>query len=294
MRSIVVSEEHREILTRLMDNIGYEIMPFDNVVDLVVAHVPTEIPLTVTATQARGLKKTLDTAIELKRKGYTVAPHVPARQVTSKRHLDEIVSQLEGKGIDRIFIIAGDAKVQEGEFEGALDLLKALDARGHHFTNIGISGYPEGHAFISAEEVEQALRDKYPYAHRILTQICFSADIFVGWSIRLKNEGIDLPIHAGMPGPVSRQKLMRIASKIGLGQSANFLKKQKNMFWRFFTPTGYDPTNLLKGLVQHVLIKDSTISGLHINTFNDLEATEQWRQNVIQTNELNISGTVRS
>lgn len=288
MMRLAVTEEQREVLALFMNNVGYEIMPFDNVVKLVEDNVPTEVPLTVTATQARGLEKTLQTAIELKRKGYTVAPHVPARQVSSKDELRKIVSRLEDEGINRIFIIAGDAKIQEGEFEGALELLQALDDMGHHFENIGISGYPEGHGFISDDVIDQALRDKYPYAQRILTQICFSADIFVNWSKRIKNEGIDLPIHVGMPGPVSRQKLMRIASKIGLGQSANFLKKQKNMFWRFFSPSGYDPTKLLKDLVQHSSIHESTITGLHMNTFNDLEATENWRQNILQSINVNL------
>src|SRR5690625_2758163 len=112
MRSIVVTEEQREVLAKFIDEIGYEIMPFDHIVDAIVESVPKNIPLTVTATQARGLRKTLDTAIELKHKGYTVAPHVPARQVQSVEHLDEIVKELEAEEIDRIFIVAGDAKKQ--------------------------------------------------------------------------------------------------------------------------------------------------------------------------------------
>src|SRR5699024_2327718 len=135
-------------------------------------------------------------------------------------HLAEIVSELEQQEIDRIFIIAGDAKKQEGNFVGALDLLKALDERGHHFQDIGVSGYPEGHALFSDEVIDQALRDKKPYAKRILTQICFNADVFVDWSQRINEEGVDLPVYIGMPGPIARQKLMRISAKIGLGQSA--------------------------------------------------------------------------
>lgn len=286
MRSIVTTDEQRKVLADLLENIGYEIMPFKNIVDKVVANVPTEIPLTVTATQARGLKTTLDTAITLREKGYTVAPHVPARLVSGPEKLDAVVSRLEDEGINRIFIVAGDADKAEGEFHEALDLFRALERRGHHFDNIGIGGYPEGHALFPSRDIDQALRDKSQYANRILTQICFSADTFIEWSKRIKSEGVDLPVHVGMPGPVSRQKLMRISASIGLGQSANFLKKQKNMFWRFFSPSGYDPTKLLKGLVQHRSIADTTISGLHINTFNDLASTENWRCELLEQSKL--------
>lgn len=287
MRSIVTTDEQRKVLADLLDNIGYEIMPFKNIVDKVIADVPTEIPLTVTATQARGLKTTLDTAITLREKGYTVAPHVPARLVSGPEELDAIVSRLEDAGINRIFIVAGDAVKPEGEFHEALDLLKALKNRGHHFENIGIGGYPEGHALFPTKDIDQALIDKSPHADRILTQICFSSDTFIEWGTRIKSEGVNLPIHVGMPGPISRQKLMRISASIGLGQSANFLKKQKNMFWRFFSPSGYDPTKLLRGLVQHQSIANTTISGLHMFTFNDLVNTEKWRRELLAVNEVN-------
>lgn len=282
MRTIATTDEHRKVLASLLDDIGYEVMPFKDIVDKVVADVPTDIPLTVTATEARGLETTLSTSISLHDKGYTVAPHVPARLVSGPEELDTIVSRLKDEGINRIFIIGGDAKNAAGEFHKAIDLLEALDKRGHHFDNIGIGGYPEGHGIYAKEDIDQVLRDKSPYADRILTQICFSADTFIEWSARLKSEGVNLPIHVGMPGPVSRQKLMRISAGIGLGQSANFLKKQKNMFWRFFSPSGYDPTKLLKGLVQHQSIADSTIAGLHINTFNDIKATEKWRRDLTE------------
>lgn len=289
MRSIVVTDEQRKVLAGLLNNIGYEVMPFKTIVDKVVANVPTEIPLTVTATQAKGLETTLDKAITLQKKGYTVAPHVPARLVSGPEQLDTIVSRLEDEGITRIFIVGGDADKPAGEFHKAIDLLEALYSRGHHFDNIGIGGYPEGHGIYSNEDINQALRDKSPYANRILTQICFNAETFVQWGLRIKGEGVGLPIHVGMPGPVSRQKLMRISAGIGLGPSANFLKKQKNMFWRFFSPSGYDPTKLLKRLVQHRSIDQTMIAGLHINTFNDLVNTERWRRELLEQNKLKNS-----
>ncbi|WP_210410178.1 methylenetetrahydrofolate reductase [Nesterenkonia sp. NBAIMH1] len=280
-KPIAATDAEKQALAKLLSHIGYEIMPFKSAKDKVLAEVPTDVPLTVTATGGKGLEPTLELAILLHQQGYTVAPHLPARLVTGAEELDRIVTRLESAEIRRVFIIAGDAEESAGEFHGALDLLKALERRGHHFENIGIGGYPEGHAFFPTEDIDQALRDKAPYADRILTQICFSADTFLTWGERVRSEGVDLPIYAGMPGPVSRQKLMRISASLGLGQSASFLKKQQNMLWKFFSPSGYKPTKLLRGLVQNLAGSEANIAGLHIFTFNDLAAAEQWRRDLI-------------
>lgn len=280
-RPLTRNDPERAVLARLVNNIGYEVMPFKTAEEKVLSYVPTEVPLTITATGGKGLEPTMDASISLHGKGYTVAPHIPARMVSGPEELDSIVSRLEKAGVDRIFIIAGDAEEPAGEFHDALDLLKTLKERGHHFENIGIGGYPEGHAFFPDENIDQALQDKAPYADRMLTQICFSPEVFIRWGERLKAEGIELPIYAGMPGPVSRQKLMRISASLGLGQSASFLKKQQNMFWKFFTPSGYKPTTLIRGLVQGLDAADTNITGFHIFTFNELEAVEQWRRELL-------------
>ena len=277
-RPLTTTAEERAVLAGLVDRIGYEVMPFKTAEEKVLAFVPTEVALTITATGGKGMEPTLAASISLQEKGYSVAPHVPARMVSGPEELDQIVSRLEAAGITRLFVVAGDAEEPAGEFHHALDLLKALDDRGHHFENIGIGGYPEGHAFFPQSDIDQALRDKAPYADRILTQICFSPDAFLRWGTKIKSEGVKLPVYAGMPGPVSRQKLMRISTSLGLGASASFLKKQQNIFWKFFTPSGYKPTKLLRGLVKELNSTDTSITGLHIFTFNELEATEAWRQ----------------
>lgn len=280
-KPVVVTAEDKQILAELLENTGYEVMPFKGTEEKVLAEVPVEVPLTVTATGGKGLEPTVELCVALAKRGYSVAPHVPARLVSGPEELNVIVSRLEAAEVERIFIIAGDAKEPAGEFSESLDLLKALQARGHHFTNIGIAGYPEGHALFSEASIEQALRDKAPYADRILTQICFNADTFIDWGARLKREGVDLPIYVGMPGPVSRQKLMRISAGLGLGPSANFLKKQQNMFWKFFSPSGYKPTKLIQQLVKNLSQTEAAITGFHVFTFNDLANVEAWRRELI-------------
>ncbi len=128
--------------------------------------------------------------------------------------------------------------------------------------------------------IGEALRRKAAHSHRILTQICFDPDAYIKWGTQLRQEGVDLPVYAGVPGPVSRQKLMRISASLGLGPSANFLKKQQNMLWKFFT-LRIPADGASAGLVQKLHTADTRIAGLHIYTFNDLERTEAWRQELL-------------
>lgn len=89
---------------------------------------------------------------------------------------------------------------------------------------------------------------------------------------------MSLPVRVGIPGAVSRQKLIRISAGLGLGQSARFLKKQQNLLWRFFLPGGYSPNRLVTGLISSLERPGSQIRGFHVFTFNELEQTEAWRQ----------------
>ncbi|GAA1299635.1 methylenetetrahydrofolate reductase [Pseudonocardia xinjiangensis] len=255
----------------------YEILPFASTEEKVLDHVPTNVPLTVTTTEAKGLGPTVDLAVNLCEHGYRAAPHLAARQVEDRAHLRDIVARLREAGTDSVFVIGGDAR-EAGKYPDALSLLEALEEIGHPFSTVGIGGYPEGHGTISDELIEQALKAKAPHATQVITQLCFDANTTIRWARKVHSDGVDLPIRVGIPGAVSRQKLIRISAGLGLGQSAKFLKKQQNMFWRFFLPGGYSPDKLVERLVPAFAQSDNNLQGFHVFTFNDLESTESWRQ----------------
>lgn len=54
------------------------------------------------------------------------------------------------------------------------------------------------------------------------------------------------------------------------------------MFRRFFTPGGYDPTRLLRGLGPALADRTSSIAGMHVFTFNDVAGAERWRQDLLR------------
>lgn len=257
-------------------DVGYEVIPFKNAEQAVLADVPTGIPLTVTLTQARGIDATLDLTERLTGHGYSVAPHLPARQFTDRGHVRDVLARLRAANVRSALVIAGDVPEPAGAFPDAYSLLQAMEAEGHPFEEVAIAGYPEGHASIPQAALDLALKQKAPMATRIITQICFDAAATASWAARIAAEGVGLPVYAGVPGPVSRQKLMRISAGLGLGQSARFLRRQRHLLWRLVRPQGYDPTRLARRLAAA-----GNVRGLHLFTFNELRASETWRRELL-------------
>ena len=257
---------------------SYEVLPLRNAEDAVVEHVPRDVPLTITTTEAKGLTPTIELAERLSGHGFTATPHLAARLVRDKAQLTDIVARLRAAGVTSVFVIGGDAVEPAGTFPDAFSLLDELEAGGHHFRHVGIGGYPEGHGHISAELIEQALERKAPYATHIITQLCFHPATTAAWARQVKLRGVDLPIRIGLPGAVTRQKLVRISAGLGLGQSARFLVKQHSMFWRFFLPHGYRPDRLIERLAPTLGDPEHNLQGFHLFTFNEVARTEAWRQ----------------
>ncbi|MEI4273853.1 methylenetetrahydrofolate reductase [Klenkia sp. LSe6-5] len=272
----------RAELSQALDRVGYEVIPFKRTEEAVRAHVPTTVPLTVTASPAKGQDATVDLAVALAGRGYAVSPHLSAQQVRDQAHLAEIVDRCRTAGITGVFVVGGDPTDEPTAFRHAQDLLVALHELDHGFTDIGIGGHPEGHPEVSDDVLFQALADKAPLATHITTQIVFDPGTILAWARELKRRGIDLPVHIGVPGAVHRQKLLRVSGGLGIGESAKFLKKQQNLLWRFFLPGGYRPDPIIRGLAPHLGGPDNAITGFHVFTFNDLGPTEAWRQRTLQ------------
>jgi methylenetetrahydrofolate reductase (NADPH) len=279
--SIEVTRGRRSCLADLMRNISYEVTPLRGTERAVLADVPAGVPLTVTVTEARGLEATIDLTERLLGHGYAVAPHLPARLFATLDHVEDVLGRLRAAGGRSVFVIAGDMPRPAGRFADAFSLLEAMHALGDPFDEVGVGGYPEGHADIPREAIDLALKQKAPLATHIITQICFDAGTTAAWAAGIAAAGVDIPVRVGMPGPVNRQKLVRISAGLGLGQSARFLRNQHHLLWRFVLPGAYRPTRLARRLGATVSKVASNIHGLHIFTFNELRGTELWRHRML-------------
>ena len=113
-------------VTDLLHHPRYEVIPLSGTEEAVLEHVPTEVTVTITTSPAKGLEPTLSLTERLAEHGYKVVPHLAARHVRDRVHLAEIVERMRATGASDALVLAGDAEVPAGEFDGALPLLRAL------------------------------------------------------------------------------------------------------------------------------------------------------------------------
>jgi methylenetetrahydrofolate reductase (NADPH) len=255
----------------------FEVLPLDGIEQEVRANLETDVKVTVTASPRKGLDATVELSERLVRAGYGVVPHLSARLVRDRAHLDEVLDRLLAAGVRELFVPAGDAEAPAGEFDGAAELLEAMGPRRDEFVEIAITGYPESHHLIPDEETIRAMFAKAPMATHIISQICFDAKTIADWIAKVRARGTDLPIWIGMPGSIDYVKLMRISMKLGLGESARFLRQHTNWVSRLLTRR-FKPDRLLDELAPAVTDPALRVAGFHLYTFNEVARTERWRR----------------
>jgi methylenetetrahydrofolate reductase (NADPH) len=259
----------------------YEVLPTADIEGLVTTHVPQAVTITITASPRRGMDATIKLAERLATQGYRVVPHLSARLIRDSNHLTEILSAVNQMGAHDVFVIAGDAREPAGEFPDSVSLLEAMMHANHSLREIGVSGYPESHSFIDDDMTIQAMWDKRRIATYIVSNLCFDPRVVKKWVGRVRRRRVDLPVHIGMAGVADPAKLLRISTRIGVVDSARFLRGHSNWFLRMLQPGGYEPGRFITALLPDIALPDRKVAGLHIFTFNEIKATEQWRQDML-------------
>lgn len=274
-------EESQDALIRALSHPRFEVVPIAGVEDQ-ARYLPPGATVTVTSSPTRGIENTLRVAERLSNHHFTVVPHIAARLVVDEAHLRDVLQQLSDLNLREIFVIGGDAKQPAGKYTGAVELLRAIAEQGADLDAIGVAAYPEGHPLIDQETLLQALREKQRFANYMVTQICFDPKVIVRWLAEMRQQGVELPVHIGLPGVVSTKQLLRISMKIGVGESLRFLTKHANLVAGLFGRSGYHPGDLVEGLAPYLDDVKYAIEGLHLNTFNQVESTEGWRQDMLR------------
>jgi methylenetetrahydrofolate reductase (NADPH) len=275
-----VDSASREALIRFLEGPRYEVLPTEEAGDLVTAHVPTEVTITITSSPRRGIGATLALAEKLSAKGYEVVPHLAARLVRDQAHLNETLQRLDAIG-GRVFVVAGDSQEAAGEFPDSVSLLTAIGAGTPKMKQIGVTGYPERHSFIDDDLTIQAMWDKRRLATYIVSNLCFDVRVVKKWVARVRKRGVQLPVHIGMAGVADPAKLLRVSTKIGLTDSARFLRGHSNWLLRMIQPGGYAPDRYTTGLMPELAKPEMKVAGLHVFTFNEIEPTEAWRRQML-------------
>jgi len=270
----------REALARFLSHPRFEVLPTEEAGELVTRHVPTEVTITVTSSPRRGIEATMALAEKLSSRGYEVVPHLAARLVREESHLKEILARLDAIG-GRVFVVAGDSQEPAGDFPDSVSLLDAIASHAPAMKEIGVTGYPERHGFIDDDLTIQAMWDKRRLATYIVSNLCFDVRVVKRWVARVRKRQVSLPIFIGMAGVADPAKLLRVSTRIGIADSARFLRGHTNWLMRMIQPGGYAPERFATGLMPELARPEMKVAGIHVFTFNEIEPTEQWRQQML-------------
>jgi methylenetetrahydrofolate reductase (NADPH) len=262
-------------ITPADDRARFEVLPFEDIA-AEAARLPRPVRVTVTCSAKHGPDSGVETAARLRELGHSVTVHIAARMVRDRDHLDRLLAGMADVEVEDLFLIAGDVEQPVGEYSSAVELLPSVADHPQRPELIGVAGYPEGHPLISDEELERALRAKAPLADYVVTQMCFDAQTLRGWIEREREQGLELPVVIGMPGKVTRRKLLRMATRIGVGPSLDFLRKQRGL--RALLSRGSTADRLLEDVEPLLENPVLAVAGFQYFTFNELLQTWEWHQ----------------
>ena len=255
----------------------FELVPMKNALEQ-AAFLPAGATVSVTASPAKGIEATVALCEQLQVLGFRAVPHLSARMIRDRAHLSELIAWIEGAGVDRAFVVGGDAK-EPGDFVDGLSLLREMAEIGHPLSEIGIPCYPQGHAFIADAPLLEALRAKAAFASYMTTQLCFDPagdlDVALGAARgghhaagpcraagrrRATATAGDQRAHRGRghaPVPGQEHPVHRAADPI-----------------RWLLPAGRAAGGPGPGHRR----SGQRIVDLHLYTFNAVDVTERWRQ----------------
>src|SRR3989442_4945615 len=215
-----MTSDQASALLAVVASLKFELIPLTSAIERAES-LPPGAAVTVTASPSHGIESTLDLVEAVSIRGHEAIPHLSAHMIGGRAHLEELLQRCTDAGIRSAFVVGGDAK-DRGDFHDGLSLLRAMDELGHPFLQIGVPAYPEGHVDIPDEVLLGVLTEKQRYASYMTTQMCFKPAAIIGWLATVRERGITLPVHLGVPGVTEIAKLMKVAARIGVAESARY------------------------------------------------------------------------
>ncbi len=268
----------------LVADARFEVIPLKNV-DAQLPHLPAGAVVSVTCSPAKGIPATLDLTARVADLGHIAVPHFSARLVADEAEVRRLAEFCRTHALQEVFLVAGDPPDPVGKYDGVVAFLRDFLACDHGLSRIGVTAYPDGHALIPRPVLHQALHDKQALLAEAgvegfaSTQMCFDVNKWKAWATAERTAGLTLPLHVGVPGAIDRAKLITMGMRLGVGASMRYVQKNGGILGRLFSPGGYDPSKLIAPLSRDA--QQLGIEGLHLFTFNNVEATAEWQRRML-------------
>ena len=155
------------------------------------------------------LSETLKSLEALHAAGLEPVPHVAARRVTSRAALKGFLERaVDAAGVRKVLLIGGDDARPSGPYRDSLGPLGDGVIAECGIREVGLAGYPEGHARIPRAALERAMDEKLAMVSAqglsayVLTQFSFAPLRVIEYCAELAQRWPALPV--GLRGRPSR------------------------------------------------------------------------------------------
>lgn len=270
-------------LIRFLQRASLEITPHDtgHVAELRFLLAPATV-VYVAHPPSSCLADVVNAACQVQAAGFSACAHIVARRFTGESELDAALKRLRAAGSDRLLIVAGDPAKPVGPYASSLDVLHSGRVAGHGFRHVGVAGHPEGHGHIPDSALWEALAEKQSWSKQtgiplhVVTQFGFDVPALMAWCRQLRARGISAPVHAGIAGPATLDKLVRYAIRCGIGGAFRAAVTQSGLIARLERSVRTVDQILLE-LVKSIAGEDADlITQPHFFPFGGCIATVQW------------------
>jgi len=249
-----------EVVKNFLDGFSLEVTPraaskIDNFADL----IPKDTLIYIAHIEGTPIEDMTSTAKKINEQGFQPMPHFPARIIKDKNVLQDWISRYQNEAdVKNALLIAGGANKPYGDYDSSIQLIESELFDKANFQNLHIAGHPEGSADIdpdgTTKNVDEALSWKNEFSKRtdasmaVTTQFSFDSKTVIDWANKIKQSGIDIPIHIGIAGPAKLQTLLRYSLECGVGASIKIIQKRALDLTKLLLP--YKPTTIISELAN--------------------------------------------
>ncbi len=258
-------------------------IPLKNV-DAQIAFVPTGSSVSVTCSPAKGLQATLDLTAKVIDLGHMAVPHLSARLTEDKAHVQRLAEFCRGHGLNEVFLVAGDAPEPVGAYDGVVAFLRDFLDTDHGAA--AASASPPTPTVTRSSTSRSCTRHCTPsrrcsprpaVAGFASTQMCFDLDRWKKWATGRARRRV----HAAAAPRGARRDRSRQAVDHGCPPRHRLIDALREEELRHARsscsrPAGYDPNKLITPMSK--VASELNIEGLHLFTFNNVEATAEWQR----------------
>ncbi|MGB7305573.1 MAG: methylenetetrahydrofolate reductase, partial [Burkholderiaceae bacterium] len=215
--------------------------------------------------------KTMNTVLEMKAEGLSVAPHISCIGST-RDSIEQLLAQYHQAGINRIVALRGDLPSGSGlghggQFQYAADLVRFVREKFNNDFSIEVAAYPEKHPQSESpqNDLKAFVSKANAGADAAITQYFFNPDAYFRFRDEAVKAGVSIPIMPGIMPITNYTQLARFSDACG-AEIPRWIRQRLAGFG--------DDTDSVKAFGHEVVTKlcetliAGGVPGLHFYTLN--------------------------